>query len=96
MKLKNHIKQHRARMNYTQKELAELTGVSRQTINTVEKGRFIPSTLLALKIADALKMRVDNLFELVEESKHKTKKETNQKTENESFIKWIQKSRFNE
>ncbi len=67
MKLKNHIKQHRARMNYTQKDLAELTGVSRQTINTVEKGRFIPSTLLALKIAEALEMKVDDLFEIIKE-----------------------------
>ena len=54
-------------MNYTQKGLAELTGVSRQTINTVEKGRFIPSTLLALKIAEALEMKVDDLFELIKE-----------------------------
>ena len=46
----------------TQAELAERVGVSRKTINTVENGVFIPSTLLALKLAQALKTKVEALF----------------------------------
>ena len=67
MKLKNHIKQHRARMNFTQQDLADKTGVSRQSINAIERRGYTPSTLLAFKIAEALEMRVDNLFELIKE-----------------------------
>ena len=65
MKLKHHIKQHRARMNFTQQDLADKTGVSRQSINAIERRGYIPSTLLALKIAKALEMKVDDLFELI-------------------------------
>ena len=67
MKLKHHIKQHRARMNLTQKELGILAGVSRQAINTIERGKVLPSILLSLRIAEALEMKVDNLFELIKE-----------------------------
>jgi len=63
--LKHHIKQHRARMNFTQQDLAIKTGVSRQSINAIEKRGYIPSTLLALRIAEALEMKVDDLFELI-------------------------------
>ena len=62
--LVNHIKQHRARLNLTQLELSQRVGVRRQTILAIEKQRHLPSTLLALKIARALRMRVDELFEL--------------------------------
>ena len=65
MKLKHHIKQHRARMNLTQKELGILVGVSRQAINTIERGKVLPSILLSLRITEALEMKVDNLFELI-------------------------------
>ena len=65
MKLKHHIKQHRARMNLTQKELGIQTGVSRQAINTIERGKVLPSILLSLRIAEALEMKVDDLFELI-------------------------------
>jgi len=64
MKLRNHIKQHRARLDLTQQDLAEKVGVRRQTILAIEKGRYVPSALLAFLIADALGMRVDELFEL--------------------------------
>ena len=49
--LGNDLKVHRARKNLTQEELAELVGVTRPTINFIENARFVPSTLLALKIA---------------------------------------------
>lgn len=64
MKLTNHIKQHRARLNLTQQDLAAKVGVRRQTILAIEKGHFIPSTLLAFAIARVLGMKVDELFEV--------------------------------
>ena len=67
MKLKNHIKQHRARLDLTQQDLAERVGVRRQTILAIEKGQYVPSALLAFLIADALEMRIDELFELIRE-----------------------------
>ncbi len=63
--LKNHVKQHRARLDLTQEELGSRVGVRRQTILAIEKGQYVPSTLLAFKIAEELGMRVDALFELV-------------------------------
>ena len=66
MKLTNHIKQHRARLDLTQQDLAERVGVRRQTILAIEKGHFIPSTLLAFAIAKELGMLVDDLFEIAE------------------------------
>jgi len=65
MELVNHIKQHRARLDLTQEDLAGMVGVRRQTIIAVEKRRYVPSALLAFKIARALGMKVDGLFELV-------------------------------
>ena len=53
-------------MGWTQAELAEHVGVSRKTINTVENMVFIPSTVLALKLARVLGKRVEDLFELAE------------------------------
>ncbi len=64
MELKTHLKQHRARLNLTQEDLAGRVGVRRQTILAIEKGHYVPSTVLALKIARALGMKVDELFEL--------------------------------
>ncbi|MEW5924615.1 MAG: helix-turn-helix transcriptional regulator [Candidatus Zixiibacteriota bacterium] len=64
--LKNHIKQHRARLDMTQEDLAEKVGVRRQTILAIEKGKYTPSALLAFQIAKALGMRADELFELIE------------------------------
>ncbi|HEX8347187.1 MAG TPA: helix-turn-helix transcriptional regulator [Actinoplanes sp.] len=65
--LRNRIKVERARHDLTQEQLADLVGVTRKTINTVETGRFIPSTVLALKLAKALHTRVDELFYLIDE-----------------------------
>ncbi|PPK88375.1 putative transcriptional regulator [Neolewinella xylanilytica] len=60
----NQLKVERARHDLSQAALAARVGVSRQTINAVETGRFVPSTLLALKIARVLNSRVDDLFAL--------------------------------
>ena len=67
MKLINHIKQHRARLDLTQEELARRVGVRRQTVLAIEKNHYVPSTVLALKIARELDRPVDELFELVGE-----------------------------
>lgn len=67
MRLRNHIKQHRARMNLTQEELASLVGVQRQAILAIEKGKYVPSALLAFSLARALKMNISDLFQLTEE-----------------------------
>ena len=58
----NCLRDERVRLGWTQAELAERVGVSRKTINTVENGVFIPSTLLALKLAAALEKPVERLF----------------------------------
>ena len=50
----------------TQQELAVATGVSRQTINAIESGKFVPSTLLALKIARTFGKQVEDIFSLEE------------------------------
>lgn len=62
--MKNSIKVERARNNLTQGDLAEKVGVSRQTINSIETKKYIPSAVLALKIARVFCMPVDALFEL--------------------------------
>jgi putative transcriptional regulator len=74
MKLINHIKQHRARLDLTQQDLAERVGARRQTILAIEKGHFIPSTLLAFLIARELGMKVDDVFELIDERKDRHEK----------------------
>ena len=63
-KLLSNLKEVRTKAGLTQAELAELVAVSRKTINTVENGVFIPSTLLALKLAEALGTKVEKLFAL--------------------------------
>ena len=65
--MKNSIKVERAKKNFTQADLADKVRVSRQTINSIETGKFIPSTLLAFKIAQVFNEKVDNLFILEEE-----------------------------
>jgi putative transcriptional regulator len=64
--MKNEIRVERAKVKMTQQELADRVGVSRQTINSVELDRYIPSTVLALKIAAVFQTTVNNLFELEE------------------------------
>lgn len=62
----NSIKVERAKKNLTQAELAEIINVSRQTINSIEIGKYVPSTLLALKIAKVFECTVDEIFKLEE------------------------------
>lgn len=62
--MKNLIKVERARHNMTQAELAEKVKVARQTIIAIEAGRFVPSTMLAFKIATVLNCKTDEIFEL--------------------------------
>ena len=62
--MKNSLKVERAKKNMTQEQLAIKLAVSRQTINAIEKGKYSPSTKLALKIAYVFGVKVDNIFEL--------------------------------
>lgn len=62
--LRTHLAEHRAQAGLTQAQLAERAGVSRKTINTVENRVFVPSTVLALKLARVLGTTVHDLFEL--------------------------------
>ena len=62
--MKNSIKVERAKVNYTQEQLALKIGVSRQTINAIEQGKYNPSIILALKIARIFDTLVDSVFEL--------------------------------
>lgn len=64
--MRNYLKIERARHNLTQAQLADEVGVSRQTINAIEKGRLVPSTVLALKLSRYFSVSVNDLFELVE------------------------------
>ncbi len=64
--LANRIKELRAAVGLTQAQLAEATQVSRKTINTVENGVFVPSVVLAMRIAHALKAPVEEVFSLRE------------------------------
>lgn len=64
--MKNSIRVSRAEMRVTQQQLAESVGVSRQTINAIEGGRFIPSTVLALKVARFFGKTVESVFSLEE------------------------------
>ena len=62
--LDNEIKVLRAKHDLTQAELAERVGVTRKTINTVENGHYVPSTVLALKIARVFDVPVEEIFRL--------------------------------
>lgn len=64
--MKNNLKVLRAIKNISQEELANQISVSRQTINAMEKGKYVPSTLLALKLARYFEKRVEEIFELEE------------------------------
>ena len=66
--LKNTIRVQRAIKDWTQEELARRVGVTRKTINTIENDVYVPSTVLALKIARAFGVRVEDVFQLVEPS----------------------------
>lgn len=64
--LGNRLRDAREARGLTQAQLAEQIGVSRKTVNTVENGIFVPSTVIALKLAEALGQSVESLFFLVE------------------------------
>ena len=66
-KMKNTIRVERAIKDITQQDLAVAVGVSRQTINSIEAARYVPSTVLALKIARYFEKTVDEIFTLEEE-----------------------------
>lgn len=62
--MKNNIKVQRAKKNITQADLAKLANVSRQTINAMELGKYVPSTVLALRLAHIFKVKVSEIFTL--------------------------------
>lgn len=64
--MKNTIRVQRAILDITQEALAKRVNVSRQTINTIEAGKYVPSTLLALKIAVVFNKTVEEIFSLEE------------------------------
>ena len=64
--MKNTIKVERAKKNWTQADLAKYIGISRQGLKSIETGKFIPSTLLALRMAKAFDTTVEVLFQLEE------------------------------
>ncbi len=64
--MKNNIKLERVRINLTQAQLSEKINVSRQTINAMEAGKYVPSTVLALKLAKLFNLEVSEIFVLEE------------------------------
>lgn len=66
--LDNRIRVYRAEHRMSQADLAEAIGVSRKTISTIEVGRFVPSTVIALKIARYFGVAVEEVFSLKEEA----------------------------
>lgn len=62
--MNNKIKVRRAMMDITQEQLANLVSVSRQTINAMEANKYVPSTVLALKISKVFECKVEDIFEL--------------------------------
>lgn len=62
--MKNTIKVERAKKNWTQADLADKIGVSRQAVNSIETGKFVPSTVLALKMAKVFGSTVEIIFQL--------------------------------
>jgi putative transcriptional regulator len=58
----NNVKSYREKKEFTQEQFAGLVGVSRQSIISIEKGHYIPTTVLALRIAEILEVKVEDLF----------------------------------
>ncbi len=65
--MKNMLKVERAKLNITQQDLADKVGVSRQTINSIEAERYVPSTVLAIKISKVFKTTVNEIFKIEKE-----------------------------
>ncbi len=66
MKIVTRVREHRESRGWTQKDLGRRVGVSRQSINSIERGRYVPSLPLALKFARVFESTVDDLFRLEE------------------------------
>jgi putative transcriptional regulator len=66
-KVLNTVREFRKKAGFTQEELADAIGVSRQTIISIERGRYVPSLPLALKIAKFFERSTDDMFELEED-----------------------------
>lgn len=67
--MKNRIKVERAELNITQQELARRIGVSRQTVNAMELGKYVPSTMLALRLSEVFGKTVNEIFSLEPDEK---------------------------
>lgn len=65
--MENRVKLARVEMGFTQQQLAEKLGVSRQTIIAIESGKYVPSTLLSLKLASVFNKPTESLFQLEDE-----------------------------
>lgn len=70
MPLKNRLKEYRARINVNQSDFGNMVGVSRQTISQIERGDYSPSVTLALKIAQVLGAKVEDIFIYEEDAKN--------------------------
>ena len=64
--MQNNIKVERAKKDLTQADLAKLAKVSRQTINAMERGKYVPSTVLALRLSKIFDIEVSEIFQLEE------------------------------
>ena len=69
--MKNRLRVARAEIRMTQQQLADAAGVSRQTVNAIESGKFVPSTLLALKMARIFSKPVEEIFSLEDDEMSK-------------------------
>lgn len=67
MPLVNHLKEQRARLGINQAQMGKLAGVSRQTINLIERGDYSPSVTLALKLAQICQVQVEDIFSYLED-----------------------------
>jgi len=64
LKLLNNLEELRKKAGLTQQELSEMAEVSRKSINAIENGIYVPSTVLALKISETLQCKVEDIFQL--------------------------------
>lgn len=72
MPLHNRLKEYRVRLGVNQAEMGRLVGASRQTISLIERGDYSPSVTLALKLARACGVRVEDIFSYEEDEKHES------------------------
>ena len=72
MPLHNRLKEYRVRLGVNQAEMGQLVGASRQTISLIERGDYSPSVTLALKLARACGVRVEDIFSYEEDEEHES------------------------